>query len=241
MARAPARTSRPPDGDETDLLDMGELGDQMDPGNEEPGGDEQGQPPQQQQQAPDWQAAFNGLQQQVQSLARENELLRRAIPPAGAPREQQGQPEPIDWDQEFYQSPGQAINRAMSMAKEETKRELTQQYQRDQSTRGFWDGFYQANPKLRDVRDVVEKVLERNLGTLSPMPVSDAMTKLAELTNERLDQIASIKQSRRKVAVEGASGGQPALITPRAPANENVTTLSDLIRARKNRINKRPS
>ena len=235
MARPPQRQVQDADLMDSGGSDDGGFPDELSFDSNDDDAGSGGEPGQREQvpQSFDPQAAFQQLQTQVSQLARENELLRRAIPPAGAPRQQEARPaaQEIDWDQEFYQSPGAAINKAMAITKAQTEHELTSKYQREQSTRNFWDEFYRANPRLRDARDLVEKTMEKHLNELSPMAVPDAMQKLATLTQDRIGQLTQSGAQRKRVSVEG--GGAPLPVQRNAPAAENVTTLSDLIRARR--------
>lgn len=172
-------------------------------------------------------------------LERENQDLRRLIPPAEpktpAPTNQPVSAiDAVDWDKELFASPKDAIRKAVQIAKDETTQALRAEYQRDNGTRNFWDKFYAKHPDLRDDHDLVEVTLNSNLPDLANIRVEDAYDKLAELTRDRiLRYVGGAARHMRKAQAEGG-GGTPA--TPRPtpePDKGNVESLSSYIRDRR--------
>jgi hypothetical protein len=174
----------------------------------------------------------------MDKLERENENLKRLIPPA-TPSSPTPNNKPvsaidsIDWDKELFADPKGTIAKAISIAKEEATRELRTEYKKDQGTTKFWDTFYRAHPDLRDDHDLVELTLNSNIAALANIPVEDAYNKLAELTRERIIRYAGGAARRTKARAEGG-GSTPAAPTPTPPPQPaHPSSLSSIIRARR--------
>lgn len=176
------------------------------------------------------------IRAEVATLKRQNEELRRNIPPiqpksAATPEED---PEP-DWDKLLFADPKQALKLHGERVAKQVSTSLRAEYQKDRGTTEFWNRFYAANPELRQDSDLVEIVLNSNLPNLANIPVEDAYTRLAELTRERILRYAggAAKERRPKARAEGAGGSRPS--PPSAPPapDTTVTRLSDVLRTRR--------
>jgi len=178
----------------------------------------------------------------VADLRRENEELRREMqevrrmPPANNPP-----PEPpvdeyasIDWEKELFANPGATLKKHGDMVARQVEGRLRSEYQRDQGTATFWSNFYSQHPDLKEDHDLVEVTLNKNLADLANIPVDKAYVRLAELTRDRIMRYAgSAAKPRKRPKVEGGPGprgGQPPVT---APDEGNVTSLSELLRARR--------
>lgn len=176
------------------------------------------------------------IKTQMADLKRQNDELRRQIPPA-QPKQvvtpPDDDPEP-DWDKLLFADPKQALRLHGERVAKQVSKELTAQYQKDRGTSEFWNRFYAANPDLRVDSDLVETTLNSNLHNLANIPVEDAYGRLAELTRERILRYAggAAKERRPKARAEGAGRGPPTPPPPPAP-DTTVTRLSDVLRTRR--------
>lgn len=179
------------------------------------------------------------LKKQVASMQERHDKeiaeLRRAQPPA-EPKPQGNTPPETDWDNLLFTKPKDAVAQIKKEAKEEVQREMRAEYQKDQGTRKFWADFYTANPDLKEDGDLVELVLAGQMSQLANIPVNQAIKKLGDLTRERILRYAGGKpRGGRRAMAEGSNPPRA-----RAPATEEaeVTSLMDIIRARKDRRRK---
>lgn len=179
------------------------------------------------------------LKQQVADMQakhdREMAELRRAQPPPEPKPPKDGPPE-TDWDNLLFTKPKEAVAQIKREAKEEVQRDMRAEYQRDQGTRKFWADFYTTNPDLKEDGDLVELVLAGQMSQLANIPVSQAIKKLGDLTRERILRYAGGKPRGGKRAM--AEGSNPPRAKAPAPEEAEVTSLMDIIRARKDRRRK---
>lgn len=175
-------------------------------------------------------------QMEAQQAKHDKEMaeLRRAQPPA-EPKIRE-EPKKTDWDNLMFTKPAEAVDQIKKEAKDELREEMRAEYNRDQGTRKFWADFYTANPDLKEDDDLVQLVLSGQMSQLANIPVSQAIKKLGDLTRERILRYAGGKPRGGKRAM--AEGSNPP--RARAPAQEEaeVTSLMDIIRARKDRRRK---
>jgi hypothetical protein len=176
---------------------------------------------------------FDDLMQKIETLQRDNENLRRAIPPSVQP---QPEPEPeeddVDWDTLIYENPKEALRIHGERVAKSVEQNLTRKYQQDKNEQRFWDKFYAKHKDLTDDRDIVELVLSKNLSTLANKPSDEAMDELADLTRRRIMRYSDNPRPRKgsRAVVEG--GHAPThKATPKQA--EQITTLSSLIKARR--------
>ena len=91
---------------------------------------------------------------------------------------------------------------------EDIKTELRQEYDKDQSEKSFWDGFYSENPELKEDDAIVQAVLNKNMPSLGDLPVAEAKKRLAELTQQQILSIAQRhgggkRQKNKSATLEG--------------------------------------
>lgn len=178
------------------------------------------------------------IRAEVQELKRENQRLQQMIPPNDRRQEhpqpsQKKQEDEPDWERLLFENPNEALRLHGERVREQVRSELQTEYQRDQGTQRFWTDFYKKNPDLEEDRDLVELTLNSNLSNLANLPVAEAIEQLADLTRQRILRYSGggqQKSRQKKPVVEGAESPKP-----KPPKNEepNVTSLSDLIKARK--------
>lgn len=171
------------------------------------------------------------IEREMELLRRENDDLRRRVPPANA-REPEPEDEEPDWDELIFKSPKDAMRLVEERAVRKAETKLRQEYQQDQGTTQFWNDFYAAHRDLKDDDDIVQMVLSANLAKLGGMPVSDAMDELADLTRKRIMAYSNRKGRKPgdRTTVEGASAPSHRRSTPESP---KVVTLSDIIKNRR--------
>jgi len=182
------------------------------------------------------------LQRQMDEMKRTHDKeiaeLRRATPPV-EPKTKKDEPEPTDWDNLLFTKPKDAVAQIKKEAKEEVQREMRAEYQRDQGTRKFWADFYTSNPDLKDDDDLVQLVLSGSMSELANVPVKQAIKRLGDLTRDRILRYAGGKPRGGKRAM--VEGSNPPRQRTREPEVAEVTSLSEIIRARKERRHKKAS
>jgi len=180
------------------------------------------------------------LQQQVADQRKEMDALKRAMPPAVPKTTTAVATADPDWDNLLFNNPKEAMKLHAKMVREEVTKELRADYQRDQGTKAFWDKFYAKNKDLKDDHDLVEVTLNTHLPDLANIPTDDAMEKLSELTRERILRYAGASNRKGKGTKAKVEGAEPPLLTKPKPTGAQITTLSDLIKARSKGRQERP-
>jgi len=174
------------------------------------------------------------LQRQIDQMkadhAKEIADLRRNQAPA-QPKEPKEDKPKTDYKNLIFTDPEQAVSLIKSEAVAEAETKLRGQYERDQGQRRFWEGFYEKNKDLKEDKDLVELTLNSNLPTLANIPVDEAMKKLADLTRERIIRYSGGTRPKGKKAV--AEGSSPPAERRAAAIGAEVTSLGDVIRARR--------
>ena len=179
------------------------------------------------------------VNRRLDALTRENEQLKRQIPPA-TPKPITPDEEPvIDWDKELFADPKGTLKKFGDHIEKKVEKKLRAEYQQDRGTTQFWDSFYAENPEIKRQHDhdLVELTLNSNLSTLANMPVDQARAKLAELTRERILRYAGgAARTRNKRPQTESGAGQPSARKPaKEPQEANVTSIGGIIRARSER------
>jgi hypothetical protein len=173
------------------------------------------------------------IEREMELLRRENAQLKRQIPPT-PPRtaDADEDEDETDWETLIFADPKGAAKKIEDRAVAKAEKNLRREYQSDQSSNKFWTDFYAANSDLKDEDDLVQLTLNTNLATLGDMPVDAAMSKLADLTRQRIMRYSNggAKPRSGRAVAEGASApsGRRAAAEPPRPK-----TLSDIIRVRK--------
>lgn len=163
------------------------------------------------------------------------DLSNRMPPPRREPEVATKDPfDEIDWDQELYKNPKDALKKAMEIGGAKIGAKLRAEYQQDMNTRSFWSQFYAANPDLADADDLVRSTLSANMTTLGGQPVPKAIENLGALTRSRIaGYIDKATKNRGKKATVEGSGLLPNS-RPRQQQQEAAPlTLSALMRGRR--------
>lgn len=178
---------------------------------------------------------FSQLEQRLNALQRENDLLKRQIPPAQpAQPQEQPQEDDVDWDQLLFENPKEALRLHGERVADQVKRDLTEAYQREQSSQRFWQDFYAANPDLRDDHDLVQTVLSKNFQQVQNLPSNEAIPVLADMTRQKIQSYqARGGTTRRKAVAEGNSPPSPQPAPQQGQAA--VTSIGDHIKKRRNK------
>jgi hypothetical protein len=140
--------------------------------------------------------------------------------------------EKIDWEDLMFKDPAKYHELLTQSITNNIESKLTNKYQQAEGEKDFWNGFYKDNDDLKDDRFLVDAVLKANMNELAPMTVKEAGKRLAELTRAEIMRYTGNKlPSNKKKAV--TEGSQPPSPGKKEPEKEKVTTLSDLIKARR--------
>ena len=172
--------------------------------------------------------------QELQALRSTVNELQSSIASLRSPQPKAPEPEPEpDWEDLMFKDPRKYHQMLRDSVKKEISTELRGEYQKDQGTQQFWSAFYKDHKDLEGDDDLVRATLQANLADLAPMPVKAAGDKLAELTRNRILRYTGGKiPSGKKAVAEGQGNPTPKKV---APEPSTVVTLSQLIRARKER------
>lgn len=180
-----------------------------------------------------------------EAISSREELLRNASrqpdPMQDNPRPTSGKDPEDELDELMFTNPREYRKRL----KENFMREAETRYSAAETTRSFWDWFWQVNPTLKRLEhDVVaEALFNRHLQNLKNMPLRDAAVKLGGLVRDYLKTLtgeaptapkAEPRKPNRTATLEGGSGNT----RPSAPTNQDddEPSLGDIIKARQNKI-----
>lgn len=172
------------------------------------------------------------IRKQLDRLEREVHK-RPSEPPVREVSPPKADEDDVDWEKELFANPKAAMKKAMDMASSRAEERIRAEVRKDRSMTEFWNEFYRRNTDLRDDHDLVEVVLNRNLSELSDLPVDKGYERLAELTRERIMCYIGTARSRPKARAEGSGlvSGEPK---PRpAKEDENIKSLSDILKERR--------
>lgn len=176
---------------------------------------------------------MTALEAEITKLREDNNLLKRAIPPA-EPRREEVVEDDTDWDELLFSDPKEALRRHGEAVAERVKTELRAEYTKEQGTTKFWTDFDKAHGDLKGDRDLVEMTLGKNMAELANLPVPQAIDRLADLTRDRIMGYTR-RTSDRKRSRAVAEGAAPPRTVAASTEKSNVTTLGDLLKARRNR------
>lgn len=180
------------------------------------------------------------MEAELTRLREENSLIRKAIPPREPARSPEPDPEDeTDWDTLLFENPKEAFRLHGDKVREQTKKELRTEYQKNQGEDSFWREFYIANDDLREDDDLVKSELNKNLAALADLPVPEAMKKLADLTRTRIMRYTRNAGERRRTRAV-TEGANAPMVAPESTDDKeaNVLSLGDILRARKERRRK---
>lgn len=180
---------------------------------------------------------IKSLQDELRAMRDELKALKKpATPttPATPPRQpSESEDDYKDFENEFFSNPTEAIRKRDERLARRIASQLTTQYRQEQQQQKFWEGFYKKHKDLDREKDafLIESVLQRHITELQDLPTNDAAERLAELTREQIIRYSGGNVPKGSNAK--AEGGNPP--RPAAPPKEkeNVTSLTDLIRQRK--------
>lgn len=147
--------------------------------------------------------------------ARKKSNTQQDDPPPRKQTTQQRPEEPAGGEDEdlIFTDPKKWAAQLRKQIRDEVVSEVSEAYSADQAQKRFWDTFKAAHPDLVDDLDIAERLLNSNFNEWKKEGISikETMTRVADLTRDRLDRITSRSDpnSRKKKKVsEGASGRQ---------------------------------
>lgn len=179
---------------------------------------------------------FAEMEAELARLRSENDLIKKAIPPREPARAEPAEPEAPDWDELLFSDPKEALRLHGEMVADKVTRQLRNEYTTNQGTEKFWNEFYKEHDDLVEDKELVQFILSTKFDEIGGMPVEQAKKTLADLTRTQIMGYArrSGQGRRGRAVVEGATPPSPP---PKARQNaegaNNVTTLGDVIRARR--------
>lgn len=149
----------------------------------------------------------------------------------------------INWD-DFYSKPSEVMEKFEQRVINKVTADLTRAYNARSSWDGFWNDFYDAYPNLKEDREMVSGLLNKNYNNWirSNITVAEAHKRLSEAAELEIERITA--RHAKKVPPE-----QPLYVVegwPRSHENENmpssderVPRLSDIIRDKQKRRSSR--
>lgn len=185
----------------------------------------------------------SAIQAQQEDFQKQHAELRGLLPkrPEATPDPEPRKVEGPDWGNMIFDDPNRFVQEFGTHIREETISEMKGQYTADQGMRDFWTGFYRENDDLHDFDWVVQASLNRHRSELIDLPVSQASTKLAELSRaDILGLVGKFKpetggKPSRTTVESGRSSGTPAPETKSGEQAEesNVSSISSTLRERR--------
>lgn len=181
---------------------------------------------------PDYKKMMEDMQKEIGRLSARLEVARA---PAEPVKKADPEPEP-EWETLLFENPKLAVKKMTEGIRKQITEELTGKYQADQGKKQFWDAFYRDHDDLKEDDELVQSILTANMADLANLPVKEAGDKLADLTRTRILKYTGGKpreQTTKKAIAEGSGAPTPKPV--KQDEDDKIVTLSDLIRARKNK------
>lgn len=175
-------------------------------------------------------AAINSLMQMNAQMLAQIQAGYRA--PSGSQPEKKA--DAYDYETGLFTEPAVALKRLREEIKTEIKNEMTGQYNAAESKKEFWNGFYTANPELKDNKLIVDAVVQRDWNKLSVMPVADADKAIATAAKKEIMRLSGGKSKSDEGEQNNLEGGSAKNPPSKSRNSEEsaVTSLSDVIRNR---------
>lgn len=141
-----------------------------------------------------------------------------------------------NWETKLFENPAEAMREVVNIAKNEAKDELRKEYlaERAQETarEDFWTGFYKKNDHLKDRRDVVDFIVNRD-ADLAKMSLEKAGQEIKDRANAFLkDAGVSIPSGGNPPIVEGGPEKAPKTETAPIPKETRGKSMGDVLRDR---------
>jgi len=188
----------------------------------------------------------SALQAQTDDFQRQHEELRGLMPKRPA-ADSEPVIEPVkgpDFGNMIFDDPARFVQEFGDKIRRETVDEMKGQYSADQGMRDFWTTFYRENDDLREFDWIVQASLNRHSSDLMDLPVSQAVSKLAEMSRADIlgvaNQFAPSKSGKTsRTTVESGRPSEKAAASKgeegEKPSSAEVTSISSALRARKQR------
>jgi hypothetical protein len=182
------------------------------------------------------------LEEQMADMRAENARLTGLVEgiskakPAPQPAPKKAEKPKRDWEKMLFEDTEKGVEALRQDIKEEILDEVRAGYVSDQGNKDFWRDFYDANKDIKkaDDHDLVNALLHKHMDVLGDLQVDEAIKRLGDLTRERIMKYTGKTKKpadpKSKARVEGAS--EPSK-KPQKTEEDNVVSLSDIIRGRK--------
>ncbi len=187
------------------------------------------------------QAEREAAQRAIEAREEMLRTVRTPERPSEPPRPANGKDPEEELDELMFTNPREYRKRLQ----ERIMQEAENRYSAAETTRSFWDWYWQVNPTLKRLEhDVISEALfNRNLKQLQNLPLREAAVRLGAMVRDYLKTLTGETSPERKqeprkpnrtTTLEGGSGN-PRLERPVA-TGEDEPSLGDLIKARQNKI-----
>jgi hypothetical protein len=136
---------------------------------------------------------------------------------------------------EIFENPREAMRKLHAKVSEDTRRQIQQEQQAEQTKRETWNSFYSANSDLATQKEVVDYVLQKNWNEIGHLPGDKGLRILAEKTRAFLGSTKLATLPTRELQSASAvvpHGGSPAV---NATAKEKPQSLDFISQVNKHR------
>lgn len=133
-------------------------------------------------------------------------------------------------DLDIWSDPKGYIKKETERVRNEVKQELTEEQQRKEDEKEFWNLFYQKNEDLKGYELIVNAILSRDINEIAKMKVQDAITTLADRVRKEMLQL-NVKPAKNEQDVVVEDGAAPTgNFEQEAKPDKNSKSLSDLVK-----------
>lgn len=150
-------------------------------------------------------------------LTAQLEELRAKLP---APKADDANDPLAGIETEIFADPKSAAKKIIEIAKQLATGEIAQQNAATNAQTAFWNSFYEEYPELKEDDLVVKAVMNREMASLRPLKVADAIKKLGQDTQKYLLD-RGVKREKPKKGKELEGGNE------RGPRKPNASTESE--------------
>ncbi len=185
----------------------------------------------------------DGETYQLDSRLADRLAREQSTPPAYAPQPQQQwqpaqqqapQPQEPNLEDLMFRNPREFLR----TYRDEIKREIFTEYQREQTEQKFWNTLYQTDASMRQVpREFVNSIVVQNQRALAGLTDDQAMQRVSSLVKERIANVLGLGQNTQQPApasyADGGSSPGQAPQSAAAPTPGEPQTLSQALKSRR--------
>lgn len=138
-----------------------------------------------------------------------------------------------DYSNVLHEDPNQALEHLAGEIEDRTMERARSEYAAHEGQQTFWREFYERHPTLRAHRETVAQMLSEHWNELADMPAEQAVGRLAELAQERIDYLERTKDQRAEAAVMVGGPGLEGKPAAEQPVNAPNFSLGSIIKKRR--------